>query len=70
MDRDEAFEFLDRTARGIAEMFGSSCETLVHDMGDPAIRFCLFIMGMCPGGRWAPPWIFWAVSGSWTRTPW
>ena len=36
MDRDEAFEFLDRTARGIAEMFGSSCETLVHDMGDPS----------------------------------
>ena len=35
MNRDEAFEFLDRTARGIAEMFGSSCETLVHDMGDP-----------------------------------
>lgn len=35
MTRTEAFEFLDRTARGIAEMFGSSCETLVHDMGDP-----------------------------------
>lgn len=35
MTRGEAFEFLDRTARGIAEMFGSSCETLVHDMGDP-----------------------------------
>ena len=35
MNRDEAFEFLDRTARGIAEMFGTSCETLVHDMGDP-----------------------------------
>ncbi len=35
MKRAEAFEFLDRTARGIAEMFGSSCETLVHDMGDP-----------------------------------
>ena len=35
MEREEAFEFLDRTARGIAEMFGSSCETLVHDMGDP-----------------------------------
>ena len=31
MTREEAFEFLDRTARGIAEMFGSSCETLVHD---------------------------------------
>lgn len=36
MKREEAFEFLDRTARGIAEMFGSSCETLVHDMGDPS----------------------------------
>ena len=35
MTRDQAFEFLDRTARGIAEMFGSSCETLVHDMGVP-----------------------------------
>ena len=32
--REEAFEFLDRTARGIAEMFGPSCETLVQDMGD------------------------------------
>ena len=35
MTREEAFEFLDRTARGIAEMFGSSCETLVHDMAVP-----------------------------------
>ena len=35
MNRDQAFEVLDRTARGIAEMFGSSCETLVHDMGVP-----------------------------------
>lgn len=34
MTRDEAFEFLDRTARGIAKTFGNSCETLVHDMGD------------------------------------
>ena len=33
MTREEAFEFLDRTARGIAETFGSSCETLVQDMG-------------------------------------
>ena len=32
--REEAFEFLDRTARGIAEMFGPACETLVQDMGD------------------------------------
>ena len=35
MTREEAFEFLDRTARGIAEMFGSTCETLVHYMGVP-----------------------------------
>jgi len=35
LTRDEAFEFLDRTAQGIAAMFGSSCETLVHDMADP-----------------------------------
>lgn len=35
MNRNEAFEFLDRTARGIAEMFGSSCETMVHDMSQP-----------------------------------
>ena len=32
MTREEAFEFLDRTARGIAEMFGPACETLVQDM--------------------------------------
>ncbi len=36
MTKDEAFEFLDRTARGIAEMFGSTCETLVHDMSIPS----------------------------------
>lgn len=36
MTREEAFEFLDRAARGIAEMFGSSCETLVHDMSIPS----------------------------------
>ena len=35
MTRDEAFEFLDRMAQGIAQMFGSSCETLVNDMKDP-----------------------------------
>ena len=35
MNRQEAFEFLDRMARGIADTFGSSCETLVNDMADP-----------------------------------
>lgn len=36
MNREQAFEFLDRTARGIAETFGRSCETLVHDMSIPS----------------------------------
>lgn len=36
MKREEAFEFLDRTAQGIAETFGASCETLVHDMSLPS----------------------------------
>lgn len=36
MNREQAFEFLDRTARGIAETFGSNCETLVHDMSIPS----------------------------------
>ena len=36
VNREEAFEFLDRTARGSAEMFGASCETLVHDMSLPS----------------------------------
>lgn len=36
MTRAEAFDFLDRTARGIAEMFGSSCETLINDMTIPS----------------------------------
>ena len=36
MTKEEAFEFLDRLARGIAEMFGSSCETLVQVMTEPS----------------------------------
>ncbi|MTI95911.1 MAG: transcriptional regulator [Firmicutes bacterium] len=35
MNKQEALEFLSRTAKGLAEMFGSSCETLVHDMSRP-----------------------------------
>ena len=54
MTRDEAFEFLDRTARGIAEMFGSSCETLVHDMGAPG-RPILSIYNGRVSGREAGP---------------
>lgn len=36
MTRDEAFSFLDRLARGIAEMFGVSCETVIHDFSVPS----------------------------------
>lgn len=49
MTRDEAFEFLDRTARGIAEMFGSSCETLVQDMSDPSHPILTIYNGQVSG---------------------
>lgn len=35
MNREEAFAMLDRMARGIAEMFGSNCETVINDLADP-----------------------------------
>ena len=35
MNRDEMLAFLRNEARGIAAMFGPSCETLVHDMTRP-----------------------------------
>ena len=35
MTRQEAFEMLDRLARGIAEMFGTNCETVINDLADP-----------------------------------
>ncbi len=49
MTREEAFEFLDRTARGIAEMFGSSCETLVQDMSDPSHPILAIYNGQVSG---------------------
>ena len=70
MDREEAFEFLDRTARGIAEMFGSTCETLVHDMGDPSHPILSIYNGHVSGRTVAPPWTSWAPPRSWTRTLW
>lgn len=36
MTKEEAFSVLDRMARGIAEMFGSNCETVINDLADPA----------------------------------
>ncbi len=35
MNREEAFKMLDQMAKGIAEMFGSNCETIIHDLADP-----------------------------------
>ena len=35
MTRQEAIDLLDRIAKGIAEMFGSNCETVVNDLADP-----------------------------------
>ena len=35
MTREEAFGMLDRMAKGIAEMFGSNCETVINDLTDP-----------------------------------
>ncbi|MCR8656787.1 helix-turn-helix transcriptional regulator [Paenibacillus endoradicis] len=40
MNRDEAYSFLDRVAKGLAETFGKQCETLIHDMnvkGNPIL---------------------------------
>lgn len=34
-EKDRAFDFLNRTIEGIAKMFGTSCETLIHDMTKP-----------------------------------
>ncbi|MBP2654745.1 MAG: YheO domain protein [Firmicutes bacterium] len=35
MDKEMAFDFLTRLAGGLAQIFGSSCETVVHDMNNP-----------------------------------
>ncbi len=51
MTREEAFEFLDRTARGLAEMFGSSCETLVNDMDVPTHPILSIYNGHVSGRR-------------------
>lgn len=32
MDRHTALDFLERVSRGLATMFGSSCEVVIHDM--------------------------------------
>lgn len=35
MNREEALDFMNRVAKGIAVTFGGSCETLIHDMSVP-----------------------------------
>ena len=36
MNKEEAFSLLNRIAKGTAEMFGTSCETVINDLADPA----------------------------------
>lgn len=36
MTKDEAFNFLDRLAKGMAEMFGVSCEAVINDFSIPS----------------------------------
>ena len=38
MTKKEAFDFLDRMARGIAVMFGEQCETIVHEMDGKKVK--------------------------------
>lgn len=38
MTKKEAFDFLDRMARGIAVMFGEQCETVVHEMDGQKVK--------------------------------
>lgn len=38
MTKKEAFDFLDRMARGIAVMFGEQCETIVHEMDGQKVK--------------------------------
>ena len=36
MNKEEAYNFLNRLADGISQMFGSSCETVIHDLNNRA----------------------------------
>ena len=38
MTKKEAFDFLDRMAKGIAVMFGDQCETVVHEMNGQKVK--------------------------------
>ena len=38
MTKKEAFDFLDRMARGIAVMFGEQCETIVHEIDGQKVK--------------------------------
>ena len=38
MNKEEAYKFLCQVAEGAAEMFGSTCETLIHDMSGDFIE--------------------------------
>ena len=45
MNREEALDFLSRMGAGIAQMFGSACETVIHDMQDKQHRLIAIYNG-------------------------
>ena len=48
-DKEYVLDFLTREAAGIAEMFGSSCETLIHDMTQPGFPIVAIFNGHISG---------------------
>lgn len=49
MTKKEAFDFLDRMARGIAVMFGEQCETIVHEMDGQKVKNLVIYNGHVSG---------------------
>ena len=49
MTKKEAFDFLDRMARGIAVMFGEQCETVVHEMDGQKVKNLVIYNGHVSG---------------------
>jgi len=49
MNREKMLAFLKKEARGIAEMFGPNCETIVHDMTRPGHPILVIYNGTVTG---------------------
>lgn len=48
-EKERVLDFLTRTAQGIAQTFGSSCETLIHDMSKPGHPLVAIYNGQVSG---------------------